>query len=163
VRIKRIQATIIAGLLLLMLILPQLALAAPEISNVVVLDRTSTTAIIFWTTNTTSDSRVNYDTTTPPGDTEYDSSTTTTHLITLTGLTPNTTYYFEVESTDGFGTTTDSNGGAYYEFTTLPVTAYSITLDHACGVCGDLVDVGVCGELIGVTALVAAPGTYHIC
>ena len=162
-RIKRIQATIIAGLLLLMLILPQLALAAPEISNVVVLDRTSTTAIIFWTTNTTSDSRVNYDTTTPPGDTEYDSSTTTTHLITLTGLTPNTTYYFEVESTDGFGTTTDSNGGAYYEFTTLPVTAYSITLDHACGVCGDLVDVGVCGELIGVTALVAAPGTYHIC
>jgi hypothetical protein len=163
VRIKRIQATIIAGLLLLMLILPQLALAAPEISNVVVLDRTSTTAIIFWTTNTTSDSRVNYDTTTPPGDTEYDSSTTTTHLITLTGLTPNTTYYFEVESTDGFGTTTDNNGGAYYEFTTLPVTAYSITLDHACGVCGDLVDVGVCGELIGVTALVAAPGTYHIC
>jgi hypothetical protein len=143
--------------------LPQLALAAPEISNVVVLDRTSTTAIIFWTTNTTSDSRVNYDTTTPPGDTEYDSSTTTTHLITLTGLTPNTTYYFEVESTDGFGTTTDNNGGAYYEFTTLPVTAYSITLDHACGVCGDLVDVGVCGELIGVTALVAAPGTYHIC
>jgi hypothetical protein len=147
-----------------MLILPQLALAAgPSMSIPVVLGTTSTTANIYWTTNTTSDSRVNYDTTTPPGETEYDSSTTTTHFTTLTGLTPNTTYYFEIESTDGSGTATDNNGGAYYEFTTLPVTAYSITLDHACGVCGELIEVGVCGEVIEVTAVVAAAGTYHVC
>jgi len=163
VRIKRIQAPIIAGLLLLTLILPQLALAAPEILNVVVLDQTTTTATIFWTTNTTSDSRVNYGTTTPPGETEHDSSTTTTHLITLQGLTPGTTYYFEVESTDGLGTSTDDNGGAYYSFTTEAVTVYSITLDPVCGVCGELIEVGLCGEVIGVTALVAAAGTYHVC
>jgi hypothetical protein len=163
VRIKRIQAPIIAGLLLLTLILPQLALAAPEILNVVVLDQTTTTAIIFWTTNTTSDSRVNYGTTTPPAETEYNSSTTTTHFITLTGLTPNTTYYFEVESTDVSGTATDNNSGAYYEFTTLPVSEYSITLDHACGVCGELIEPGICGELIEATAIVAAAGTYHVC
>jgi len=163
VRIRQIQAPIIAGLLLLMLILPQLALAQPEILNVVVLDQTTTTAIIFWTTNTTSDSRVNYGTTTPPAETEYNSSTTTTHFITLTGLTPNTTYYFEVESTDVSGTATDNNGGAYYSFTTLPVSEYFITLDHACGVCGELIAPGICGELIEVTAIVAAPGTYHVC
>jgi hypothetical protein len=163
VRIKRIWAPIITGLLLLTLILPQLALAAPEILNVVVLDQTATTATIFWTTNTTSNSEVRYGTSTPPSQSESDSSTTTTHFITLTELTPNTTYYFEVESTDVSGTATDNNGGAYYEFTTLPITAYSITLDHACGVCGGLVDVGVCGEVIEATATVAAAGTYYIC
>jgi len=163
VRIKRIQATIIAGLLLLTLILPQLALAAPEILNVVVLDYTATTATIFWTTNTTSDSVVRYGTTTPPGETEPDSSKVTTHFIYLTGLTPGTTYYFEVESTDGLETSTDNNGGAYYSFTTEAVTVYSITLDPVCGVCGELIEVGLCGEVIGVTALVAAAGTYHVC
>jgi len=163
VRIRRIQAALIAGLLLSMLILPQFALAAgPEITSVVVLDYTSTTATIFWTTNTTSDSRVNYGTTIL-SQTEYDSAEATTHFIVLTGLTPGTKYYFEVESTDTFGTSTDDNDGAYYSFTTEAVTAYSITLDSVCGVCGELIDVGVCGEVIGVEALVAAAGTYHIC
>jgi len=162
--VKRIQATVIAGLLLLMLILPQLTLAAgPGISNVVVLDRTATTAIIFWTTNTTSDSRVHYGTTTSLGDTEHDSAEGTTHSILLEGLTPGIKYYFEVQSTDISGTSTDNNGGAYYSFTTPSPTEYSITLDHACGVCGELIEPGVCGEVLEVTAIVAAAGTYHIC
>ena len=162
--IKRIQAALIAGLLLLMLVLPQLALAAgPEISNVVVLDYTSTTATIFWTTNTTGDSVVRYGTTTPPSQVESDSSDVTTHFIYLTGLTPNTKYYFEVKSTDVSGTSTDNNGGAYYSFTTLPITGYSITLDPVCGVCGELVDVELCNEVIEATVTVAAAGTYHVC
>lgn len=162
--IKRIQAALIAGLLLLMLVLPQLALAAgPEISDVVVLDYTSTTAAIYWTTNTTSDSVVRYGTTTPPSQVESDSSEVTTHFIYLTGLTPGTTYYFEVESTDVSGTSTDDNGGTYYSFTTESVTEYSITLDPACGVCGELVDVEVCNVVIEATATVAAAGTYHVC
>ena len=147
-----------------MLLLPQLALAAgPEISNIVVLDYTSTTATIFWTTNTTSDSVVRYGTTKPPSQVEPDSGDVTTHFIYLTGLTPGITYYFEVESTDVSGTSTDNNVGAYYSFTTEAVTAYSITLDPACGVCGDLVDVKTCGEVIEATVTVAAPGTYHVC
>ncbi len=161
---KRIQATIIAGLLLLMLILPQLALAAgPGISSVSVPNITGTTATITWTTNTTSDSRVNYK---PEGGTwAYvdDPNEVTNHYITLTVLKSNTLYYFEVESTDASGTTTDDNGGAYYSFTTLPPEEYSITLDHACGVCGELIEPGVCGEVIGVTVTVAAAGTYHVC
>jgi hypothetical protein len=147
--------------------LPQMALAngaGPDISSVVVLGKTSTTAAIFWTTNTDSDSRVNYGTnTTVLGNHKYDSHTTTTHLIELTGLTPGKTYYFEVVSADGFGTSTDDNDGAYYQFTTLSVATYSIILDSVCGVCGDLIEAGICGEIIGVTALVPTAGTYHIC
>jgi hypothetical protein len=161
---KRIQAPIIAGLLLLTLLLPQVAIAAgPAISNVSVTDITDTTATITWVTNTTSNSQVNYGTTTALGTIVFDNSTVNNHLLLLQGLTPGTIYYFEVQSTDVSGTSTDNNGGAYYSFTTTPPTTYSITLTPACGVCGDLWQPTFCGEEIGVTAAVAAPGTYHIC
>ena len=154
-RIKRIRAIIIDGLLLVMLILPQLALAAgPEITYVSVPNITSTTATITWTTNTASDSRVNYGTNTTLGKTAHDSSKVNNHNILLEGLTPGTIYYFEVKSTDASGNSTDNNGGAYYSFTTLAITECSITLDT---------DSGVCGELIEVTATVAAAGTYRVC
>jgi len=163
--VKRIQATLIAGLLLLILILPQLALAAgPEISDVVVQDITATTATIYWTTNTSSDSQVNYGTIRPKDGTWTsvdDLTEVTHHAILLEGLTANETYYFEVESEDADGTTTDNNGGEYYSFKTL--AWYSITLDPACGACGDLWEPKVCDEVIGVTAVVAAEGDYRIC
>ena len=163
-RIRRRQITLIAGLLLVVLLFPQLTVAAgPAILNVSVTDITETTAEVSWTTNTTSDSRVNYGTTTALGQTKHDATEGTAHNIILTGLTQGTKYYFEVESTDVSGTSTDDNGGEYYSFTTTAPATYSIALDHACGVCGELVDVGVCGEVIEVTAAVAAAGTYHIC
>jgi hypothetical protein len=163
--VKRIQATLIAGLLLLILILPQLALAAgPEISNVQVPNITFATATITWTTNTTSDSQVSYGTNRPKDGTwqsVYDPDGVTHHSILLEGLDSDEIYYFEVESTDGSGTATDNNGGEYYSFKTL--AWYSITLDSACGVCGDLWEPEVCNEVIGVTAVVAAEGDYRIC
>ena len=163
---KRIQAIVIAGLLLLMLILPQLTLAAgPGMSTPVVQDITSTSATVYWTTNTSSDSRVNYGTIKPKDGTwkfVSDSTKVTTHIIVLTGLTSSTTCYFEIQSKDDDGTSIDNNSGAYYQFTTGP-PQYSITLEPACGVCGDLIDVKTCNQVIEVTALVAAAGTYHIC
>jgi len=161
VRVKRIQAAIIAGLLLLMLILPQLALAQPEISDVDAVDITATAAAITWITNNLSDSEVQYGTTTVLGNTESDSSMVLDHYIPLTGLAPDTLYYYEVWS-DGVRSPADNE--EYHSFTTTKLPEeYSITLDDACGVCGELVEAGVCGEIIGVTAIVAAPGTYHIC
>jgi hypothetical protein len=111
---------------------------------------------------------VNYGTTpTPAGvvNIVYNSSYVTSHFIRLAGLTPDTTYYFEVESTNSSVTSVDNNGGAYYSFRTTPppVGYYSITLNPVCGVCGDLIDVGICGEVIGVTAIVSMSGTYYIC
>ena len=162
--IKRIQATIIAGLLLFMLILPQFALAAgPAISNVDWDDITSTTAIISWTTNTTSTGLVRYGTDKPPTQPSAGTGPGTTHDVTLTGLTPGVTYWFQIESKDSSGTHTDTNSDNYYHFTTLSPATYSITLDHACGVCGELIEAGLCGELIKATATVAAAGTYHVC
>ena len=162
---KRIRSAIIAGLLLFMLVLPQSALAQPEISDVDVENITSTTATITWTTNTSSDSRVTYGTVRPKDGTwappVYDSADVTHHSILLQGLTADKTYYFEVESEDTGGTTTDNNSGEYYSFKTL--AWYSITLEPACGVCGDLWEPEVCGEVIGVTAVVAAAGDYRIC
>ena len=162
--IKRIQVAVIAGLLLMLPVLPQLALAdGPAIFDVSVTDITGTTAEISWNTNTTSDSRVNYGDTVGLGTTAYISSNGTTHNIILAGLTPGTKYYFEVQSTDASGTATDNNGGAFYSLYTVAPAEYSITVEPVCGVCGELVEVGICGEVIGVTALVAAAGTYHIC
>jgi hypothetical protein len=149
-----------------MLLLPQLALAAgPEISGVTISDIGETTAEISWTTNTTSDSRVNYGITTALGQTKYDSTQGTTHNVILTGLTQGTKYYFEVESTDISGTNTSNNGGVFYSFTTLAPATYSITLEPACGVCGELIEPEnvFCNEIIEVTATVAAAGTYYIC
>src|SRR4030042_5055149 len=161
---KQVQALIIAVPLLLMLALPQLALAdGPGIYDVSVTDITGASAQISWNTNTTSDSRVNYGDTIGLGTTAYISSNSTTHNIIVASLTPGTKYYFEVQSTDASGTATDNNGGAFYSFTTVAPALYSITLEPVCGVCGDLVEVGICGEVIGVTAMVALAGTYHIC
>jgi len=162
--VKRIQATVIAGLLLLMLILPQLTLAAgPGIvhESVTVSAITSSSATITWTTNTSADSRVNYGTITALGQYKSDSNNVTNHSVPLTGLNPDTKYYFEVESADASGTSIDNNSGIFYSFTTRP--AYSITLEPACGVCGELIDVKTCNEVIKVTAVVAAAGTYHVC
>jgi len=169
--VKRIQATIIAGLLLLILILPQLALAAgPVISNVSYTVNEPTAANITWTTNNLSDSRVNYGTTPTSGgvvNIVYNSSYVTSHFIRLEGLLPDTTYYFEVQSTNPSGYSKDDNGEEYYSFRTSPppVGYYLITLNPVCGVCGEIVEAGVCDEIIEATAIVSAPGTntYHIC
>jgi hypothetical protein len=163
IRMKRIPVAIIAGLFLVTLILPQLALAAgPAISSVSATDITDTSAEISWTTTTNSTisaNLVNYGTSEALGQTQPGSSNVTSPSIVLTGLTPGTIYYYEVQSTDASGTSADGP----YSFQTLAPAGYSITLEPVCGVCGDLVEVGVCGEVIGVTALVAAAGTYHIC
>jgi hypothetical protein len=139
-----------------MLILPQLALAAgPEIFDVDVENIDFTTATITWSTNITSDSRVNYGTDRPKDGTwkyVYDPDKVTHHSIHLEGLTADEIYYFEVQSTDGSVTTTDNNTGEYYSFKTL--AWYSISLNPISG---------SCGEEITVTATVATPGTYHIC
>ncbi|MBN2384137.1 hypothetical protein JXQ70_14770, partial [bacterium] len=89
------------------------------ISNISITDVTINSAIIHWTTNIPADSLVTYGTTTPPSMQQSNSTLTTSHSITLTGLTDCTTYYFEVSSTSpNCYILTDDNGGAYYNFTT---------------------------------------------
>ncbi len=157
--IKQIRAPIIAGLLLLVLLLPQLALADELIIYNVGAYSSLTSAIIHWETNLASNSTVNYGTSLPLTHTVSDSSMVTDHNIFLPDLTAGTEYYYELYSN---GIRSPATPDVYWSFTTLTIGAYSIILEPACGTCGEATG-GLCGQVIRVTAVVAAPGTYYIC
>jgi hypothetical protein len=85
----------------------------PIISDVVI---TFHSVTISWTTNEDSTSLVEYGTQSGSyTSTKYDSSYNISHSITLTDLSPNTTYYFAVSSTDKAGNSIQSEE---YNFTT---------------------------------------------
>jgi len=79
--------------------------AVPNISDSAVSNITSSTATMTWTTDVPADSTVGYDTD-PSYNTETrvnDFTYKTSHSITLTGLPPDTFYYYYIESNDGAG------------------------------------------------------------
>ena len=76
---------------------------------------TTTTAIITWTTDEPADSKVKFGLTQTYGQEFSDQALVTSHQVTLTGLTPNTTYNYQVESTDSNSNTASSSN---YSFTT---------------------------------------------
>ena len=89
---------------------------APIITNITATDITSASATITWDTDEPSDSLVKYGT--ECGNCTLQKSNpanVTSHSATLTGLLPNTTYYFAANSTDQSG---NSNQSAEYNFTT---------------------------------------------
>jgi len=92
----------------------------PAIFGVSVANITSSTANVMWTTSEPADSRVYYNRTMPLDIEEYASEYRILHDVPLIGLTPETIYTFDVESSDPFGHTTRAdNGGAHWQFTTL--------------------------------------------
>lgn len=99
----------------------------PSISGVATSSVTTQSVVITWETDELSKSYVDYST-----DSSNLSSTVGSvsmvdnaagigpHQVTLSGLTPDTHYYFKVRSTDiGDIEATDNNSGENYEFTTL--------------------------------------------
>ncbi len=72
----------------------------PVISNIQVVDITTTSARVTWDTNEDADSTVAYGLTSLYSSSEEDDELTTSHSILLTGLTPDTEYHFQVLSTD---------------------------------------------------------------
>lgn len=101
--------------------------APPTISSVASSNIYPTQATITWNTDELSNSTVGYSTTIATFTTEVGvatmldtASSVGVHSVTLTGLTPNTTYYYQAKSDDASGNTgTDNNGGNGYTFTTL--------------------------------------------
>ncbi|KKQ59995.1 MAG: Plasminogen, partial [Parcubacteria group bacterium GW2011_GWE2_38_18] len=75
--------------------------SGPEISNVTVATTTLSTATITWDTTIASDSFVSYDSDSlfASAKEQGDTVITSSHSVTLTGLTPGETYYFKVRST----------------------------------------------------------------
>jgi hypothetical protein len=70
----------------------------PQITAVATANVTTSQASIVWTTNQASNSEVEYGTSTNFGSTRSNASLVSEHLITLTELTPGTTYHFRVWS-----------------------------------------------------------------
>jgi hypothetical protein len=101
---------------------------APTISNVTIEETQTTSATLTWETDELSTSTVEYSQTpgvfaTQTGVSTYQDSEdqSGSHQVIITNLTPNTTYYARVSSTDPTGNTaSDDNGGNGYTFTTLP-------------------------------------------
>jgi len=78
-----------------------------------------TSAKITWNSNVPGSSILRFGTTIPPTNEVSNLSRVISHEIILTGLTSQTTYYYEIQSTDEYGNTIiDNNGGRYYTFTT---------------------------------------------
>jgi hypothetical protein len=76
----------------------------PVISNVQVTLVTDTTAVVTWTTDEPSDSEVQYGTTSGSYPLNKNSTNlVTSHSVSLTGLSDDTTYFFRIGSTDGSG------------------------------------------------------------
>ncbi|MHA1482088.1 MAG: hypothetical protein ACTSQA_01455 [Candidatus Heimdallarchaeaceae archaeon] len=88
---------------------------APSISSIEAVP-SDTTAVITWTTNESSISWVVYGTSTGYGSEEKTTSYVTSHSVSLSGLTAETTYHYQVKSKDSTG-----NIGTYTDktFTTL--------------------------------------------
>jgi hypothetical protein len=82
--------------------------ASPVISNAKAGQISGSGATITWTTDTTADSTVVYGISTTYGSTATNPSLVTSHALTLSGLTPSTTYHYQVQSKDGYGQTSRS-------------------------------------------------------
>jgi hypothetical protein len=97
--------------------------SAPLIFNIMVNNVTSTTAKVIWTTNEPADSKVYYNTSDPLDSQEYIGGYRIQHDVLLTGLQPETTYLFDVESSDPYNhTTKNTNGGLHHMFTTTKLS-----------------------------------------
>ena len=88
----------------------------PTIVGAIATAVTDTTATISWTTDEPSTSVINYGETTAYGSTDTsDATLVTAHSVTLSGLTLDTVYHFEIVSTDG---SSNSGTSADQSFTT---------------------------------------------
>lgn len=100
---------------------------APTITAISSSNVSTSTARIQWNTNEVAKSKVYYGTTTPLNTASaanvVDLSLVTAHTMNLTGLTPNTTYYFRVESADAAGNTTTGSETSFITNALPPVDA----------------------------------------
>src|SRR6185437_1088821 len=84
----------------------------------------TTGATITWSTDKAADQQVDYGTTTSYGQSStLNSSLTTSHSVTLSGLNPATTYDYQVKSRDNAGNLTTSGN---FTFVTTPTNGAQV-------------------------------------
>jgi hypothetical protein len=144
---------------------------APMIAGVTVTDVTARDAVVSFTTDEPTSTLVRWGTDCGAWDDEIlVSGAQTDHSFTLTGLGPETTYFFEIEAFDPAGNFSfDDNGGACYTITTPEVpdrfTQRFETLDEASSLVGKRLELTPVGSndfysacLEDVFALPVSPG-----
>ena len=95
--------------------------APPAIQGVTVGSITPTSAMVTWTTDQASTSQVQFGTTTAYGSVSIQNAAmATSHSVTLTGLTPGTTYDFEVMSTNSASLSNQSPNATFTTATAGP-------------------------------------------
>ena len=99
----------------------------PTLTNIQVSDITDKQATISWTTNEKSNSKVFYGYNTDYGNQKNSSSMVIGHSITLTDLTPSSTYHFKVSSKDAAG---NINQSMDKTFTTSPLLSDMIQVSR---------------------------------
>jgi hypothetical protein len=103
---------------------------APTISNVTISGVSDSSVTISWNTSENATSNVNYGTTTGYGSGKTGSGYTTSHSLVISGLTVNTTYHGQIQSTDGPGNTASSSDFTFatsQSTTTVTVTTTTTT------------------------------------
>ena len=126
----------------------------PVIGHVAVTERTNTSARINWTTDESANSIVDYGSSAAYGLSVTNGAMVTVHSVTLSNLTPETTYHFRVRSRDG---STNLATSGDFVFTTQPtLTPPTITAHPQ----SQAVRVGSSAAL-SVTAWGTAPLAYQ--
>ncbi len=115
---------------------------SPTISSLTNSTPTTNSVIITWTTNQSADNRVKYSKNSDLSDYSWSSwdNDTTSVSITLTGLEPNTTYYYQAWSYNGTNSscyTVEPSSQPYRSFTTQSSSSsYTITLEQGYNMIG---------------------------
>jgi len=113
---KEILTTVVALIMLaMMLVSPVFA----DTNNLQVSNLTSSSTVVSWTSSADEDAAVRFGVTIALGDSAVDMTEDDIHFVVISGLSPETAYYYEIRS----GSTADDNGGNYYAFTTTKVGA----------------------------------------
>ena len=122
----------------------------PIVSGVAVSSITQTSATVSWTTNTLTDSAINYGLTSTYGSsTTLDPTLVKSHVQTITGLSPSTPYHFQVVSTDAVSNQAVSSDAVFT--TAAPPDIVAPTVSISAPVAGATVS----GTSVTITATAA--------
>lgn len=102
----------------------QSPIAPPTISGIAVSSITTSSVVISWTTSKNTDAIINYGPTDSYVSSATNSTQTTAHSLTISGLTADSTYHYQLYCTDNLG---QSVVTADNTFTTAKVTATTTT------------------------------------
>lgn len=100
---------------------------ALTISSLSISDVSQTSVKITWTTNSDANSVIDYGTSSSYGSTKSDSTMTTSHSLTLDSLSANTTYHFNVKSTDSSSNTAEVGDNTFVSSKAATTSTTTVT------------------------------------